>query len=82
MFNSNNIYCASAIDTCQQTLDVVADNASFFSKKFSKWMENSLMMLKILKLHLRKDINFYRRKLYFVLFVGLKILLKMVAGVV
>jgi hypothetical protein len=42
----------SAMDKCQQTLDVVADKVTFMSNKFRKWWENSLNYLK----------NEYRKK--------------------
>ena len=65
MVNSNNIYCASAIDTCQKTLDVVADNASFYSKKFSKWLDNSLNDVKNIKVKFKKGYKFLQEKIVF-----------------
>ncbi|KZX15424.1 hypothetical protein MBFIL_06430 [Methanobrevibacter filiformis] len=63
MFIMNNIYCASAIDKCQQTLDVVADNVTFMSNKFCKWVENSLKLAGNIKLKFKKNFKWLQEKI-------------------
>ncbi|WP_157078645.1 hypothetical protein, partial [Methanobrevibacter filiformis] len=59
----NNIYCASAIDKCQQTLDVVADNVTFMSNKFYKWRKNSLKLAGNIKLKFKKNFKWLQEKI-------------------
>jgi hypothetical protein len=62
---SNKVYCASALDECQQTLDVVADKVSFMSNKFRKWMEYSLNGVENIKLKFKKGFKFLQEKIVF-----------------
>ena len=61
MFNSNNICSVSALDECQQTLDVVGDKVTFLSSKFRKWVEKSLNGAKNIKFKLKKKFHFFAR---------------------
>ena len=58
----NNIYNASALSDCQQTLDVVADKVSFMGNKFRKWIKISLNGVKNTNCYLRRVLSIYRRK--------------------
>jgi transposase-like protein len=63
MLSSNNIYNASVLDDCQKTLDVVADNVTFMSNKFRKWVENSLNGVKNIKLKFKKGFKYLQEKI-------------------
>ena len=76
MLDSNNIYSASVLDECQQTLDIVADNISFMSNKFRKWLENSLNGVENIKLKFKKGYKFLQEKIVFCPFCGSKNVVK------
>lgn len=63
MFNSNNVCNVSVLDECQQTLDVVADNVSFMSNKFRKWMENCLNGVKNIKIKIKRNFKYLQEKI-------------------
>jgi hypothetical protein len=63
MVNSNIIYNASNLDGCQKTLDVVADNITFFSNKFRKWMEYSLNGAKNIVMIYKRGYKFLKEKI-------------------
>ena len=65
MVNSNDIYYASVLDDCQQTLDVVADKVSFLSSKFREWLENSLNGVENIKLKFKRGCKFLQEKIVF-----------------